>query len=342
VFVAACLAVAVVALLGCGGSDDSGGGEDARAQFDSAIGPEGIGRLESGNLDLSMKMDVRGDQSGTLTFDLTGPFQSGKNGGADFQLTADSSLPGSEGSFDLGVVATTRNSYITYGGSTYEIGAAQMKRLGGMQGSTPADGLGFKQACRMQLEASGADPSVCDRLRPSSWIGDISDEGTETIGGVETDHLQADLEVRKLVADLFEVGKSIAAEQGLPLGAFDPDRIADQVDRYVERAEVSAYPAPADGIPRKLGLDFSIDVGGSGSVDLIVDATFEQVNEPQTIAPPAGPIRPIRELADQLPQPFRGLVACLLTAKSQAELQACAAGVGALGGTGVTGGPSLQ
>src|ERR671936_1655612 len=81
--VAVAALVVMFAAAACGGSD-SGGGQDSRAQFDRALGPNGLGKLESGNLDLAVKVDVdAGDQSGSFTLGLTGPFQSGKNGGAD-------------------------------------------------------------------------------------------------------------------------------------------------------------------------------------------------------------------------------------------------------------------
>lgn len=326
--IAATLAISGIAAVGCGATDSSGGGQDAEAQFNRALGPNGIGKLDSGNLDLSVKVNVDGGgQSGTFDLGLSGPFQSGKDGGADLHLTGDSSFPGNQGSFDVGVVAAGGNFYVKYGGQTYELGAAQLKRLEALNGSRPTGALGFRAACRMQLQQSGADPTVCDQIHPGSWIEDFTNEGQEDVGGVQTDHLKAEIDVHSLVVDLFQIGKSITARQGVPLGALDPDRIADQADQYVDKAEVSANPGD-DGIPRKLGLDLSIDAGSNGGVDLSVDAAFDHVNEPQTIAPPPGPIQPIQGLAKQLPPPFQALVSCLLTSKSQAELQACAAGVG--------------
>jgi hypothetical protein len=341
--IAVTLAICAIAVICCGGSDDSGGGGDARAQFDRAVGPDGLGKLDSGNLDLSVKVDVdNGDQSGSFSLGLTGPFQSGKDGGVDLRLTADSSYPGSEGNFEIGLVSAKQNLYIEYGGDTFELGTAQLKRLGAANGSRPSGELGFKEACRMQLRASGGDPSVCDQLRPSSWLGGFSDEGEEEVGGVQTTHLQGDIDVRNLMLDLIRIGKSIVAARGVPLGGFDPGRIADEAEKYIDKAEVNAYPATSDGIPRKLGLDLSIDAGSAGGVDLTADVTFEHVNEPQTIAPPPGPIQPIGALAQRLPPPFGQLLDCLLRAKSQADLQACGAGVGGLGATGSAGTTSLD
>jgi hypothetical protein len=340
--IAATLAICAIAATGCGGTESSGGGGDAEAQFNRALGPNGVGKLDSGNLDLSVKVDVnRGDQSGSFDLGLSGPFQSGKNGGADLHLTGDSSFAGNEGSFDLGLVSAGENFYVKYGGQTYEIGAAQLKRLGALNGTRPTGALGFRQVCRMQFQQSGGDPAVCDQIHPGSWIDDFTNEGQEDVGGVQTDHLKAEIDVHSLVVDLFQLGKSITARQGVPLGAFDPDRIADQADQYVDKAEVSANPGP-DGIPRKLGLDLSIDAGDMGGVDVTVDAAFDHVNEPQAIAPPPGPIQPIQALAKQLPPPFQALVSCLLNSKSQAELQSCAAGVGTQDAIGVGGSSSLN
>ena len=340
--VAATLAICGIAAIGCGGTDGSGGGEDAQAQFNQALGPNGIGKLDSGNLDLSLKVDVDGrDQSGSFDLGLSGPFQSGKDSGADLHLTGDSSVPGNQGSFDVELVSASQTFYVKYGGQAYELGADQLKRLGVLNGSRPTGVLGFRAACRMQLQQSGADPAVCDQTHPASWIDDFTNEGQEKVGGVETDQLKAEIDVHSLVVDLFQIGRSVIARQGVPLGAFDPDRIANQADQYVDKAEVSANPGP-DGIPRKLALDLSIDAGNSGGVDLTAAATFDHVNEPQTIAPPPGPIQPIQALAKQLPPPFQAVAACVLSSKSRAELQACAAGVGTQSAIGVGGSSSLN
>jgi hypothetical protein len=333
--IVASLAVVGIAAVGCGGSDGGEGG-DARAEWNRAIGPDGIGKLQSGNLDLSVKIDASGgDQSGSINLELTGPFQSGANGSADLHLTADSSFQDLEGSFDMRFIAVDRSFYVSYGGQTYELGAAQAKRLGELQGgSTPSPGTGWREACRMQFQTGGLDPSLCDQLRPGAWIGDFSDEGSESIGGVETDHLQGKIDVHRLVTDLVRIFRSAASKQGLPPGVFDPDRVADQVDKYVDKAEVSAYPATSDGIPRRLGLDLSVDAGYVGSIDLTIEASFDHVNEPQSIQAPSGSVQPIGALVQQLPPPLGQLLGCVLRAKSQQEVGQCAAGAGTFGAIG--------
>jgi hypothetical protein len=342
--IAASVLIVAIAAVGCGGADDSGGGGDAQAQFERSLGPDGVGELQSGNLDLTMKVDAgSAGQSGSFNLELTGPFQSGANGSADLHLTGDSSFPDAEGSFDIRFIAVDRNFYVSYRGQTYELGAAQTKRLGHLRGGpTPSPGTGWRELCRMQLETGGSDPSVCDQLRPGSWISDFSDEGTETIGGVEASHLQGQIDVHNLVTDLVRVFQSTASKQGILPGAFDPDRIAAQVDRYVDKAEVSSYPGTPDGIPRRIGLDLSVDAGVVGNVDLTVEASFEHVNEPQTIQAPSGPVQPIQALVDKLPPPLRPVIDCVLKARTQAELSACYAGAGALGGAGGDASSSFQ
>jgi hypothetical protein len=321
----------VLAVAGCGGG---GGGSDSSAhrKLIDSLGADGLGKLKSGVVDATMK--IGGADAGSGSIHLTGPFGSGA---ADLTLTASSDLPGLDGDIQGEMVATSDDLFVVADGTTYELGKAEYARL---RNTSPQQSTGFnrnfKQACETGMKAQGLDPSVCDQFHPSSWLGEVSDEGSADVAGVNTEHLQAQVDIKTLFTDLINVGLRMMPQASRSQLPTDPGAIADRVGDYIKDFQIDVYRGD-DGVPRRLGLSLGVDAPGS-SVDFSIDATFAHVNEPQTINPPSGPAQPIRNLAAKLPPPFSTLFACLTTATSQQELQQCGIGAGsAAGALGATG-----
>ena len=99
-------------------------------------------------------------------------------------------------------------------------------------------------------------------LDPMSWLQDPTVEGTETVGGVETDHISAQLDVDALLDDVDKLLARVS-DQGLAAtGQEVPDRIpADdraQIEEAVKSATVDVWTrhrgphaAPADARARR-------------------------------------------------------------------------------------------
>jgi hypothetical protein len=326
--VAALLALLAIAIAGCADSGGGGDGASAKSDLSQSLGPQGLGKLKSGVVDGTMKIDLGGYGSGSIH--VTGPFDSGSS---DLTLNANSDLPGLSGGINGEMVTTPDNLFIVADGTTYELGTTEFAHLKSLNGAPNASFNGnFQQSCRAAMQAQGIDPSACSNLKPSTWLGDVSDQGDSTVDGVNTKHLQAEVDVKALVTDLITVGLQALPESQRSQLPLDAGQIGDKAADYIKDFHIDVYRAD-DGIPRRIGASLNVDAGGA-SVDFSIDATIAHANEAQTISPPSGPTQPMRNLARSLPGPWGGLFDCLTTAKSRAELQACATRVGFNAGAG--------
>lgn len=314
----AALAAALVAVAGCGGGNDP----DPKAELAKAFSPQGIGQLKSGNLDAELTLGISegGDPAKELRLSLTGPIS---NGTADLTATASGRDPrsGAPVSFEGGLTVTSDNLFINYGGTEYELGSQRFAQLKAAQAQSRAASVpptGFKSGCRTALQQTGGDASVCDRLQPSNWLPKLSFDGTEDVGGTETDHFSGDIDVDRFFSDLLDIGL-----QAVPPAQRDqvPRDLIEQFAAFVESAGVDVYVGTDDDIPRRAQFAMKISVLGQ-EVDLGVDAQVNDANQPQTISAPAGAV-PIERLRDQLPGGLQGAFDCLLGAHTAADFTAC-------------------
>jgi hypothetical protein len=101
-------------------------------------------------------------------------------------------------------------------------------------------------------------------IHPDTWVRNVKSEGTETVGGVETNHVSADVDLKAVVKDL---GQAVDAK-----GA----------TRGVKRASLDAWVGSDDRILRRVSV---VVLASDGRMTL--DARLTGVNEPQNIDAPA-------------------------------------------------------
>jgi hypothetical protein len=310
--IVALLALAALALVlaacGGGGSDSgsSGGSGNAEALLRQTF--TGTHDIRSGRADIQLRVDVSGEPAirGPITARISGPFQSaGDDELPLFDLALDVDTQGQ--GFRAGLTSTSDRLFVNFGGTSYE---------------APAELVGELKAAFRRAQRQGSS-SMGLGLDPLGWVQDPTVEGTETVGGAETDHIRADLDVSALLDDLDTLLER-ASRQGLP-GAPVPDGLSDadrrEVEDAVQNATVDVWSGTEDHTLRKLTLALGIDVPReSVSVDLLLTIELTELNEPQSIEAPAT-TRPLDELLGQL-QGFLG----------------GALGGGALGGSGDSGG----
>jgi hypothetical protein len=152
---------------------------------------------------------------------------------------------------------------------------------------------------RMDLRTLGLDPL--------SWLQDPTVVGTESIGGVDTDHISAGVDVSALLDDL----NSVLARglPGLPTGQQIPRRIPDsdrqQIQDAIKNAKVDVWSGQSDHTLRKATLVLTVDLPRSSTtLDLSLSIELTDLNQPQTINAPTT-TRPLSELLGQL-QGFLG------------------------------------
>lgn len=317
--IVALLALAALALVlaACGGSGDSGGSGDAETLLRQTF--TGTHNIRSGKADVQLKVNVSGDASirGPIQVRLAGPFESaGTDELPKFDIALDASAQGQ--GFRAGLTSTSDRLFVNFGGTSYEV---------------PADLLDQLKASyrRSQQQSSGSQLSLEGfGLDPMSWLEDPTVEGTETVGGVETDHISAKLNVSALLDDIDKILARVSAQGGLPTGQQIPSKIPpsdrQQIEDAVKNATVDVWSGTDDHTLRRLDLALSVDVPrGSTSLDIALSIELTDLNQPQSIQAPAT-TRPLNELLGQL-QGFLG----------------GALGGGALGGSsGSSGGASSQ
>jgi hypothetical protein len=303
--IVALLALAAVSLVlaACGGSDggssDSGGSggssEDAATLLRQTF--TGTHDIRSGKADIDLRVDVSGDPTvrGPITVSMSGPFQSaGDNELPQFDMALDASAQGQ--GFKAGLTSTSERLFVNFGGTSYEV---------------PAELLNELKASYRRSQQEGSSDSMSLRslgLAPMSWLEDPTVEGTETVDGVETDHISSDVNVSALLDDVDKILARVS-DQGLPTGQQLPSRIPDkdraQIEDAVKSAEIDVWSGAEDHTLRKLTLALSVDIPReSTSLDVLLAIELTDLNESQSIKAPATS-RPLDELLGQL-QGFLG------------------------------------
>lgn len=306
------LGTLALVLAACGsdsGGGDSGSSADAQTLLRQTF--TGTHDIRSGKADVHLRVDISGDPTikGPIDVRLAGPFESvGADELPKFDVALDANAQGA--TVKAGLTSTSDRLFVNVSGTSYEVPTALLDRL--------------KASYRRSQQSSGSGSKMSIAgLDPMSWLKDPTVEGSETIGGAETDHISAGLNVSALLDDLDKLLARVSA-QGLPTGQQVPSRIPDstrqQIEDAVKHATVDVWSGKDDHTLRRLDLALTVDVPRqSTSLDIAVSIQLSDLNQPQSIQAPATS-RPLNELLGQL-QGFLG----------------GALGGGALGGAGSAG-----
>jgi hypothetical protein len=301
-----------IVVAGCGGDDTSD--LDPQTVIDQTFNNDE--RVSSGDLSLSIGASATGDQGGSVEASLSGPFQGNPDDPSELpqldwtaSMTADGA--GQSFSFDGGVTVTEDNAFVEYGGQAYEVGAESFGQVRDAAEQAAAEqpeneGLSFRQAfsqaCEQSLQSQGAaDTSACD-VDFESWLGDLTNDGSEEIEGTETIHISGTVDVETMLGDLVELGTAVPQSTG----AVPTNEQVQQAADAVTEASFDLYSGVDDSILR--GIDFNLaldpsaipdaDAAGVDSVDVNLSMRLAGVNEEQTIEAPSG-AKPIDELLGQ-------------------------------------------
>lgn len=292
------LMLAAFALVACGDEGDGGGGSsssDAETLLTQTF--TGSHEVRSGRADVQLRVLLEGEPSlrGPIEIGITGPFASaGSDQLPRFDLKLDAHAQGQ--GLEAGLTSTSDRLFVRFGGTAYAAPAELMRELRESYERSQREG----NSQQMDLAGLGIDPM--------SWLEDPTVEGTESIGGVETEHITAQLDVPALLDD---VDKALAEIKKRGLGGASarqvPDRLpADtraQIEDAVRSGTVDVWTGADDHILRRLAVDLRVELpeedDGPSSLDLSLIFTLTEVNEPQTIDAPATS-RPLDELLGQI------------------------------------------
>ncbi len=146
------------------------------------------------------------------------------------------------------------------------------------------------------LQEPGSGPAPALPFNPAKWVEDVKGEGTQSIDGVETQHVSASLDTRAVLRDLSRV---------LPAGA------AARVQKGVKRADFDVWVGTKDHVLRRLTADLAFSLPGSGGAALALEVELSDVGRPQRIERPA-------EVSKQLPGGQFGAIMRTLLQRSSA------------------------
>ena len=258
--------------------------------------------ISSGRVSLDLGADLKGvkDIEGPVGLKLSGPFQSdGARKLPKFDLSLTVRASGS--SFTAGATSTGTQGFVKFGGTTYSIPSNifTLFKQGYEQAQSAA---GSKDKSATTFESLG--------IHPRKWLKDARKAGTAEVGGAQTDHITASIDVGKFVDDLNEIVKK-ADSLGVTSGTQVEGGITGieklELVRSVKSSVVDVYSGKSDRILRRLKVRMDIDVpvearsqvGGLSTGTVTFDLLLADVNEDQAISAPSGEARPLSELLNR-------------------------------------------
>jgi len=285
--------VLALTLAACGGDEGAGSSEDATALLERSFKKT----VTAGELDLNVEAALDGveDLKGPLKLTLKGPYAQ-ENPKAFPVLDWDVTAEGAGQSFKAGVIVTEDNAFVEYNGETYEVGTELFKQLKDQQEAQ-------QQSFSPQgLKALGIDAST--------WLKDAKVEDGEEIGGDSTQLVTGDVDIERVVKDLFKLIESPAVRQQLESqgqavpdvpepSAEDIKKIEDAIDKLALEVNIDE-----DDYVRRtfLDTDFTVPEGTEAGMlkggSLSFDYTLTDVGNEPEIDPPTG-AKPIQELLGQ-------------------------------------------
>jgi hypothetical protein len=216
----------------------------------------------------------------------TGPFRSSEGELPSFDIDLDISADGAGQGISTGAVSTGDRAWVKFEDSYYELDQGDVD----------------ENDNRCRKEGIGINP------RP--WVEDAKDEGDEKVGGVETTHVSATLDVERMLGGLNEFvercGRLLSSAAGSvpnPLKEGDIEAIAERV----EDPSFDVYVAKEDDTIRRLSASLDVKlsekdqeaVGGLKGASLRFSIEFSDLNGDQLIEAPARS-RPLSDLTSQL------------------------------------------
>jgi hypothetical protein len=193
-------------------------------------------------------------RAGRLRVHLSGAFEQGAaNDVPEFELSADVNVAGDK--VQGGFTSLGDKAYFTRGETGWQVPEEVWSPLV----EAVANGAGAQQQ------------NLSLPFDPQRWVRDVKSEGTKTLDGVETTHVSASVDPKRVLKDVAASAR-VAGGQ-LPVGAAGA----------VKSAELDAWVGNDDQVLRRLTAQ--LDFGRQGELGVVLE--LSGVNEPQDIEAPA-------------------------------------------------------
>jgi hypothetical protein len=288
----------------------SSGGESPGALLSDTFSSHG--KIESGQIDLSLAVTATGSGAATkpLSVRLTGPFQSEGAGKLPrFALKLDVSAGGH--ALTAGATATGSALYVQLAGTWFSTPSSTYKAIE----------EGFAQASKQASTAKVQSTFSSLGIDPARWLSNPSDAGTATVGGVQTVHLSAEVNVPAFLADvskLSQAGSRLGLASPIPGAASISSAAIDELAKSFHGAHVDVYTGKDDHTLRRLEVTATVSgtpqtqslLGGLSSAHVHLVLGFSDLDKAQSISAPPNP-QPAAQLLPALQQLVGGLAGSL-------------------------------
>jgi hypothetical protein len=261
----------------------------------------GTHKVTSGKLNLMLTIDPSGSStfSGPITLSFGGPFQTrgaGKLPESNFTISA-SALGRSVA---LGILSTGTAGYVTLQGTSYQMPQATFQKLESS----------FAQLTSTSGASSGSGSLAKLGIQPLHWLTNPTVVGTENVGGTQTTHIHAGVNVNALLNDLntvVEKASSLGVSGTSSLKAGIPAADRSKIASAVKNPSVDIWTGTSDKTIRRLTITLTLPVtgnasselGGMTSADIGLTMQYSDLNQPQTVKAPTT-VRPFTQFQSKL------------------------------------------
>ncbi len=298
------VALAGLALAACGSSTDSSASPSALLNQTFT----GTHKVTSGILNLTLTVDPSGSStlSGPITLSFGGPFQTRGSGKLpESNFTVGASALGRSAS--LGILSTGTTGYVTLQGTSYQMPQATFQKLESS----------FGQLASSTGTTQGSGTLAKLGIHPLRWLTHPTTVGTENVGGAQTTHIHAGINVPALLTDLntfVEKASTTGVSGTSTLKTGIPPATRQKIAAAVRNPSFDVWTGTSDKTIRRLTIALTLPVtgslssqlGGVKSADIGLTVQYANLNQPQTITAPTT-VRPYSEFQSKVSAFVQGL-----------------------------------
>ncbi len=250
-------ALLAVVIAGCGGGDGGGESADEGDSVDELLKQtfSGEKKVESGKLDLSLKIDVEGGSNaqlqGPISLTLAGPFQTqGKGKLPKFDM--DATFEGAGQNFKAGLASTGDKAFVNFQGTEYAVTDDVFQQFK----------TGYEDAQKKSQKQSGDQQSLATLgIDPRRWLTDAKNAGEAKVGDTDTIKITGGVDVNKLLDDVNSAlekarGLGVQGSEGLPEKLTDAQK--KQAADAIKNLSVEIYTGKEDSTLRRMVVNMDV------------------------------------------------------------------------------------
>jgi hypothetical protein len=275
----------------CGGGDDDSTSSDQDPQ--QLVDDAGLEGVKSGELDFTMHVNVKGEDSSEFEVSLSGPFEQGAKGDLP-QLEMNAEVSGEGEDFAAGITLLTDRAFIEYEDTAYEVDPTTFGFLkSALEQGQQQEGKGDLTACQKAAEG----------IKFSHFGDNLQSEGGADVGGTETTKVSGDFNLAGFTDAVFKLVESPVCASQLEAAGTPPkaelDEAREEVLGALKQSHIELYVGD-DDIVRKAAVEMTVAPKDSdGEVEAEIEATLTGVNEKQSFSAPSD-TKPLKDLFQQI------------------------------------------